>query len=352
VQRKLSIVSVSALVFLAGCGVNVTNEGIPPTTDFITATLLETSTPMPTGTEIPPTPQPAFPPVEGTTTTQLNVRSEPSTAGNSLGIIDPFSKVQILGKESNGAWYQIVYPSSPDGKGWVTATYVQVDAAVEVHVIPVGSALSLSGLVIGPVNVRSGPGTNHESLGTLSPNDVVPVIGRNSSGAWLQVQFKGQTGWAAAEFMQVDGVDTLPVTGETSEVAATGQPPEAAVASSIALAVLDGDTMAQPAASLTVSSTADTFQFNGNVSSPAGDAEDWLQFSSPGSTILLEVKCSDNGLRVELWKNGQYDEQALSCTDIRLLKIEAGQIYHLRMTAAESELLQVTNYELKMQLVR
>jgi uncharacterized protein YraI len=352
VHRKLSIVSVSTLVFLAGCGMNVTNETVTSTPDFITATLPETSTPAPTGTALPPTPQPTFPPVAGTTTTQLNVRSEPSTAGDSLGTIDAFSRVQILGKESNGAWYQIIHPSSPDGKGWVTATYVQVDASAEVHVIPLGSGLSLSGLVIGPVNVRKGPATSNESLGTLSANDVVSVIGRDSSGAWLQVQFKGQTGWAATEFLQVDGVDGLPVTAQAAEVVATGQPTEAGTAASILPAVPDHDTMGQPAASLFPSSASDTFQFNGNVSSPAGDAEDWLQFTWPGSAILLEVNCTANELRVELWKNGQYDEQALSCTDVELLKIEAGQVYHLRMMAVELELLQVTNYELKMQFVR
>jgi uncharacterized protein YraI len=352
VQRIFSLVSVSALVLLAGCGMHVTNETVTSTPEFITVTLPESSTPAPTGTAMPPTPQPTFPPVEGTTTTQLNVRSEPSTAGDSLGTINAFSRIQILGKESNGAWYQIMFPSSPDGKGWITATYVQVDASAEVHVIPLGAGLGLSGLVIGPVNVRTGPGTTNESLGTLSPNDVVSVLGRDSSGAWLQVQFKGQTGWAAAEFLQVDGVDGLPVTAQAVAVAATGGPTEASVASAILPAIQDHDTLGQPAASLFPSSAADTFQFNGNVSSPAGDAEDWLQFTWPGSAILLEVNCSVNELRVELWKNGQYDEQALSCTDVELLKLEAGQVYHLRMMAVDLELLQVTNYELKMQFVR
>jgi hypothetical protein len=210
----------------------------------------------------------------------------------------------------------------------------------------------LSGLVIGPLNVRGGPATTFVSLGTLSPNDVVPVIGRNSSGAWLQVQYKGQTGWAAAEFMQVDGVDTLPVTAEATDWAVTGQPSVATTTSSLAPAILDQDTLAQPAAALVPSSTVRAFQFNGSVSSPDGDAEDWLQFISPGSAILLEVKCSGNGLRVEFWQNGQFDEQTLSCPYVGLLKIEAGLAYHLRMLPAPSELLQVTNYELRLEFIR
>ncbi len=355
VYQKMLILFSCALILLTSCGLDITDENGTPTPDFVTATLPETSTPAATVTSIPPSPLPTASPVEGTTTTQINVRSEPSTVGSSLGIIPPFSKVQILGRESNSAWYQIIYASSPDGKGWVTATYVQVDAAVEIPVIEMGtgSGAGVSGLVIRPINVRSGPGTSYESLGTLSPNDVVPVTGRDSSGAWMQIEFKGAAGWAASEFMQVDGADALPVTAETTQVIGTAPATEIAGVSSPSPAVQDNDSQQEPAASLVLSpGGAHAFQFSGNVSSPHGDAADWLQFTSAGSTLLLEVKCSNNGLNVELWNNGQHAGKTFSCADTGILEIEAGQTYYLRMVASESEPLQVTEYDLKLEFVR
>jgi uncharacterized protein YraI len=273
--------------------------------------------------------------------------------GSSLGIIPAFSTVQVLGRESNSAWYQILYAGSPDGKGWVTATYVLVDTAAGLPVIQVGTGSGVSGLVTGPVNVRSGPGTNHESLGTLSPNDVVFVTGRDSSGAWLQIEFKGEAGWAASEFMRADGVDALPVTAETTQVIGTAPSPQVAEVLPSLPAVQDNDSQQQPAASLVVSpGGADTFQFNGNVSSPLGDGEDWLQFITNGSTVHLEVTCSNEMLNVELWNDAQPEGTTLSCADAGTLKIAAGQTYYLRVVAGQSELLQVTEYRLKLKFIR
>ncbi len=339
---------------LAGCGLNITNENPTPTPDFVTATLPLTQTLQPATTSPSPATLPIVSLIEGTTTTQINVRSEPSTIGNSFGTIAAFSKVQIIGRESNGAWYQIVYSNSPDGKGWVTATYVQVDATAEIPVVETGttSGLSVNGLVVQPVNVRSGPGTNYESLGTLSPNDVVKVTGKDPGSSWLQIDFKSEAGWVATEFLKVDGIDGLPVTANSTQASTTEE--VATLEPSLSPSPQDGDSMQMPSAAVTLSTAGtDAFQFDGNVSSPSGDTEDWLQFKSVGSTVILEVKCSSKTLQVQLWNNNQNIEgEVFSCEQTKELEVKTEETYFLRVLANESNSLHVTRYSLSLKIDR
>ncbi len=115
------------MLVLTGCGFNLSQAGSGTATPFIiTATLalptLEPSTP----TSLAPLGSPTPASITGVTANQLNVRSAPSTTASALGMISPSANVQILGVDSSGSWYQIVYPQSPDGKGWIASQYVQV----------------------------------------------------------------------------------------------------------------------------------------------------------------------------------------------------------------------------------
>ncbi|KAF0106636.1 MAG: peptidase S9 family protein [Anaerolineaceae bacterium] len=65
----------------------------------------------------------------GTVTQRLNVRSGPGTNYEALGILEVGATVSLTGKNETGAWMQIVYSGGPGGRGWVTAQYVQTDAA-------------------------------------------------------------------------------------------------------------------------------------------------------------------------------------------------------------------------------
>lgn len=81
------------------------------------------------GTQVPfeATPTPAGP--SGRVLQRLNVRSGPGLAFESLGMLEPDSTVALTGKNSRASWFQIDYPAAPGGRGWVTAQYIQADAA-------------------------------------------------------------------------------------------------------------------------------------------------------------------------------------------------------------------------------
>jgi uncharacterized protein YraI len=49
----------------------------------------------------------------------------------------------------------------------------------------------------GPVNLRSGPGTTFAVVGSLGPNQQLPIIGRNADASWWQVQTASGPAWVA-----------------------------------------------------------------------------------------------------------------------------------------------------------
>ena len=354
VYQRHCILPLVAMLFSTSCGMNATPESSASTQAYVTPTSSAVPSAATTATPALPTMQATTAPVEGITTTQINVRSEPSTVGDSLGTIAPFSKVQILGKESNGAWLQIIFADSIDGKGWVTASYVQVGAAVELPLVQIDPGAGISGLVLQPIKIRSGPGTTFDALGTLSPNDVVMVKGKDSGGDWMQIEFKAGTGWVASQFLKLAGFESLPVTADTLPTAAATVSTESGTPIPVGLAYIqDNDSMQAPSVSVLLAPRGvGAVQFSGVVSSSHRDAEDWLQFTAEGSQILLGVKCPGSGLQVEMWQeNDRVAEDTLSCQESRIVEIHSGQSFWLRVAADGSLTVQLMPYILKLELI-
>jgi uncharacterized protein YraI len=367
VYHKNVFLFILAMILCAGCGGNIANA-FTATPDFVTATLPFTPIPQAakeTQSSTLPVPMPSavvesnLSPVEGTTTTQLNVRAGPSTASESLGMIGPFVKVRVLGRDASGSWYQVVYAESETGKGWVRAEYAQVNAPAEIPLVETtaGSGSAVSGLVIQKINVRSGPGTEYELLGVLHSNDVVFITGKNAGGAWIQIEFANAPdgkGWVTAEFLQVENIESVPIigvaAGETAIPTDAASNPNAVVVS----AMQDGDSMQAPLTVAVFSATGSrALQVNGDVSAPDGDAEDWIQFTTAGETVAIEVMCPGNTLRVELWKNEKpVDSLLLSCGDKSFVTVASYSSYFLRLSESSANEPGYTNYILSVEDIR
>jgi uncharacterized protein YraI len=65
--------------------------------------------------------------VNGMVTQRVNVRSGPGLESELLGVLNSNDLVFITGRESSGKWIQIEFADAPDGKGWVTAEFLQAD---------------------------------------------------------------------------------------------------------------------------------------------------------------------------------------------------------------------------------
>jgi len=365
-HKNISLFIVTILVCTGCSGNNTGKSRSTATPDFVTATLVPTLTPPATKvtqtlSESTPVPsaveEPNLSPVDGTTTTQVNVRAATSTASELLGMIGPFVKVQVIGKDASGSWYQVIYADSNAGKGWVRAEYVQVNAPAEIPLVVTtsGSGTGTSGLVIQKVNVRNGPGTEYELLGVLNSNDVIFITGKDTSGAWIQIEFAGTPdgkGWVTAEFLQMGNIESVPLIGAAANETPT---PIVAAPESIAiLAVQDGDSMQTPlAAAIFAPTGARTLQVNGDVSAPDGDVEDWIQFSTYGKLVAIQVTCSSNTLRVELWLNGKPADDLLpSCGEKSFVSVASNSSYFLRLSESGANETGYTNYILSVESIR
>jgi uncharacterized protein YgiM (DUF1202 family) len=241
--------------------------------------------------------------------TQLNVRAEPSTASEVLAIIGANTKVQIVGKDSNENWWQIVFEAGAEGKGWVTAQYVETAGRPEVPVIG-GGANPQSGntaIVIQQLNIRSGPGTSFNSLGTLNTNDIVSLTGKNSTGTWLQIDFPtgpDGKGWVNSGFVKADDSASLPIVSDAGDVIGTGTPANTPLppTPTIVPAAMDFDSAEAPIKTVVFDQGwINSFIYNGDVSTPNGDTEDWVGFTSYDGLVFINIECTENNsVRAEL----------------------------------------------------
>jgi uncharacterized protein YraI len=87
--------------------------------------------------------------VSGLVIQKINVRSGPGTAYDSLGELNPNDVVFISGKDESGAWMQIEFASSADGKGWAALEFLQVENTDSLPVI--GSANPTAEAVVNEV---------------------------------------------------------------------------------------------------------------------------------------------------------------------------------------------------------
>ena len=267
-------------------------------------------------------------------------------------MIDPSAKVQIIGKDPSGNWYQILFAQAPDGKGWITAQYVEVkdkDAVPVIGAAPAptsvngsGSSSGPGGVVIQQVNVRSGPGTDFNALGTLNPKDVVTLTGKDANGIWFQIAFANGPdgkGWVTAAFVQASGTESLPIIGGGGDVIGTGTPTviPPTITPTLVAALQDNDSQQAPAVNITFSPAGTrSMIYSSDVSAPTGDAEDWIQFTPYNDSISADLICTGNGtLKVELWQNNAPLQNwgELSCGENKMLRVTAGQSYLVRLIA-------------------
>ena len=122
------------------------------------------------------------------TTANLNLRSGPGTTFAVLVVIPNGSTVSITGPVQNG-----YYPVNFQGTGgFASAGYLQP------------SATQTATVVNGALNLRSGPGTSYAVLVVMPNGATVTITGAQQNG-YYPVSFDGMAGFAAADYLQIDG---------------------------------------------------------------------------------------------------------------------------------------------------
>ena len=351
-------------IFLTACSMEVSkvDNASAPTGGVVTATLYPTFTPRATATSLPATAIPTVEPVIGKVTAQINVREYPRASSASLGMLSINTEVEIIGKDAEGDWYKFNadLPKGERVTGWGSAEFISTVSEPNVPVVSGGDTPTDeeggNGQVTQKINVRSGPGVEFESLGMLNVGDSIFLIAKNLSGTWVQIEYEtGEEGkgWVYATYVESEVIDDLPVAEGAVEIATE----IAATAAPIYTpAPDDGDSMEEPAINITFSASASrSFSYSSDLSSPEGDAEDWVAFH-PNSTedrvdLLIDLECEGNGtIYVELWQGGiQLTEwEPVSCGDSDYpLNMYKNVTYEFRIMAKRASKLEYVSYTLQ-----
>jgi uncharacterized protein YgiM (DUF1202 family) len=118
----------------------------------------------------------------------------------------------VLGRSYSGDHLYVATPNA--AKGWVVAAEVELNVDMDilpvvwdgqVEIVPPAEPIAT---VIGEdlvINMRSGPHTTFDIVGTLRSGDEVELAGRSPSGDWLYVVSPtGRRGWVAAYLLGTD----------------------------------------------------------------------------------------------------------------------------------------------------
>ena len=264
-------------------------------------------------------------------------------------------------RSSDSAWYQILYPSAAQGRGWVAAQFVTLEAGVQVPLEATPTPAGPSGRATQRLNVRSGPGVSFDVLGILEVESVVSLSGKNSTASWFQIDYPsgpGGHGWVTAQYVQTDAVAALPVLDDYGNPVTPGTQGATLLpmtpTATIGPALADGDSSTNPAVRVTFSATG-THQltYSSQVSVPDGDAEDWVEFTpyaaiGTQAQLTFRLSCSGNGvLKVELWQGGAAFTGwgSLACGDVeKTISLTAGIPCQVRLTAVAGTTQQLVQY--------
>jgi uncharacterized protein YgiM (DUF1202 family) len=150
------------------------------------------------------------------TTDLTNVRSGPSTEFEIVGRLGANSAVSVVGRLETGEWWQIEFEPGPTSNGWVFSEVVEFvgdETTVPIAKVPEPPpvATATPGAIdastvsepadqvvnetpsvrvpAGGVNVRIGPGLDFELLGRLDEGTAVPVVAKNDTGEWWQIEY-------------------------------------------------------------------------------------------------------------------------------------------------------------------
>ena len=154
----------------------------------------------------------------------LRVRSGPGTGYSVLGSLATGKSFTVTGKaqDSSGTWwYRLTYSGKT---GYVSSAYVttKTESGTEEETKPDTGTKQTGTVFDGPLRVRSGAGTNYDTLGQLSTGKTFDIEGtaKDSSGTvWYKLTYNGRFGYVSSKYVKVTEMkdDGNSGSGETSE---------------------------------------------------------------------------------------------------------------------------------------
>ena len=120
----------------------------------------------------------------------LRLRSEPS-AESSILATAPQGDVVVVLEEVDEEWYRVDYKSV---EGYMSAEYLDVVTTIDMD-LGYGAVTNVDSML----NVRSGPGTDYELIGTLRNRSVVSLLGIDDG--WYKISYNDMTGYVSSDYI-------------------------------------------------------------------------------------------------------------------------------------------------------
>ena len=145
-------------------------------------------------------------------TSILNVRSGPGTSYDAIGTLKLGNKVTIVAKTRPAGetkdWYKISFNS---GYGYVRSDFVKIsssegDNSNEIPYYATGEVINVEPTSV--LNVRSGPGTSYDAIGTLRLGNIVNVLAKTKPAGetknWYKIRFNSGYGYVRSDFVKIN----------------------------------------------------------------------------------------------------------------------------------------------------
>jgi uncharacterized protein YraI len=148
---------------------------------------------------------------------RLNVRAAPTTDAQIVTKIERGETYPIIGRNADDSWWQI---RANGTVGWVFADFIVPSNTANVPVTSTSrttppddvTATGLTLTATATVNLRSAPSRAGAVLGLLPRGAQAEILGRNSTGTWIEVNYNGTVAWVSRAFVDLPvSANELPV---------------------------------------------------------------------------------------------------------------------------------------------
>ncbi len=127
----------------------------------------------------------------------LNLRSSASTDSTVLATLANGTQVDVISTTADGCWHEVSYNGVT---GYLSGDYLKVEEE-KVY----------GQVVVGPLNIRTGPGTQYASAGTLSTGAIVEIVDTvGGVGGWYETE----DGYVSSDYVTI--VDASVVSASAS----------------------------------------------------------------------------------------------------------------------------------------
>jgi uncharacterized protein YraI len=158
----------------------------------------------------------------------LNIRGGPGMEYRKIGLLRVGQTAEVLGVDPERFWLAIRALDDEGQQGWISVSYIAPDEFDSIAGVPVLEPRPVGGASIVPiptpgapmltalyvVNIRSGPGTQYDILGSLVQGQQAEVVGVSADGLWWIILVEGvndDKGWVAAKYVKAENTTGIPI---------------------------------------------------------------------------------------------------------------------------------------------